>query len=160
MNKKAQDMKLVGAIILAIIAVIVGLSLMTQSANTIGGSRNTLSVANISFTSNSVANGTTQVTGRDGGTGLIVLNSTLDDISSQYELVTIRTGNTLNVNVKTLDAAVAAASNGTALNASYTYNPSGYMNDSSSRTIFGLPLIFMAIALMLAGLWAKNQFFS
>lgn len=145
MNKKGA--MTIGALVLVFVGVVFSLALIEVIGNEVGGSTQTRTIVNDTVTTASTANATVSITGRSNPTGYAATNVTHDDVSSQFEIVEVLEGTTQTLELKTLDAAVAAGNNGDAINVSYTYEPSGYM-DGASASMFKLVTLFAVLALL------------
>lgn len=160
MNKKAQIE--LGPILMVFILVIIGLVLLTTTAQLIGDVINTQGIVNESLESE---NGTTlanivQLQGKFV-TDVVVFNGTNDLIieSGNYTIFQnqVRDGvETAGINVST-----HAAFQILDWKISYTFQPTTYISNGGGRVIAGLIIIFFAIAIAIITLFPilKNKFF-
>ena len=147
MNDKGET-NVVGWLLLAAVGVIVGLALLQASADNVAKSVNTLSFSNVSYVTSVTPNGTVNLVGRDNGALTSVKNATGSTFTSNFTIQNvIDTDGVQKVQLKTGDKAVVEKVNGTTLYITYTANPDGYMDDSSSRAVFGLVLILGALGI-------------
>ncbi|KKN08059.1 hypothetical protein LCGC14_1060580 [marine sediment metagenome] len=157
MNKKGQ-MDMMSTIIGIFMLVIVGVVLMTTSAQLVGDTTNTQAAANASFTG---ANATTTNIQGKFWSDLVVYNVTNDQIigSGNYTL-------TNNVVVDGEETARLEKHAPLALQAGHTWlisgtiQPTTYISGSGGRAIANLIVIFFAIAIMIVALTPtlKNKF--
>lgn len=147
MNKKGQTLQ---GFLMIFIAVIVGVILLTASAQNIGDVTNTVDVANQSI--NCQTNGTTlanidQLRGKYAS-GLVVYNGSDDVVitSAHYTLYNNQVINgeeTAGINCSSKIASYKAQN----WNVSYTYQPTTYESNAGGRAVAGLIIIFFALAI-------------
>jgi hypothetical protein len=152
MNKKGEESPM-GLIIAIFIAVIVALVLYQSIAQTVGTSTTSGSLVNVTYLSSVSANGTVTVGGRDNGVLSVAHAANGTVVTSLFALENNYVNNQQVIQLKTTDAAVANKwYNGTNINITYTYNPTGYMDSSASRTTFLLVVIMAAIGIAVVAL--------
>ena len=145
MNKKAST-PMIGAIISVFVAAIVGVILLTASAQNIGEVKNTYAVENESTVS---TNGTTGLIDTDcqAWSSITVYNGS-DDItlsSGNYSVTNnyvYNGGQTVRFNVTT-----QPIYQGQPWNVSYTCTPLTYDNSSGGRSVAALIVVFFALAI-------------
>lgn len=162
MNRKAQTEGL-GSILLVFILVLVGVVLMTTSAQLIGDTVNTIGVANETLSS---TNGTNladlpQLQGKFV-TDIVVLNGT--------NLFEITSGNFTIFNNQVINGVETALINVTASsqgglqtqdwNISYTTQPTTFISNAGGRAIANIIIIFFAISIAFVALepTLRNKF--
>lgn len=148
-------------LIVIAIGIILGIALLVAFSNNIYAQTHTISSINYSATTNPLANGTVLLEGRDGGVITTITNTTGANIASQYQIQNTLQAGANVINLQTLDTAITAGTNGTVVNVSYTYNPSGYLSGSGSRAIVELLTLFSAIGIftfVLAQLYDSKYF--
>lgn len=148
MNSKGQIG--VGVMILSFIGVIVALSLLTGGiSNSVGQLTNTAEVVNKSFTlaaQNAFVYDVNCVNFK--GTPVVINDTGTQDVvpAAQYSFTARINPSTglKTLAIKTVTAGMAAAP----VNASYTCLPQGYAEDSASRSIVDLVILFAALAVI------------
>lgn len=146
MNKKGEIN--VGTVIVIAILAIVGLILLTASAQYVGDVTNTVDVVNETMVS---SNGTTlaliaQFQGKYV-TDVEIYNST-DDLIIGVGNYTIYQNQVINgVETAGINVSADVIYQGQAWNASYTFQPTTYDTSGGGRAVAGLIVIFFAIAI-------------
>ncbi len=147
MNKKAQTDGL-GDILLVFIAVLVGVIILTASAQLIGDTVNTQIVANDTLSS---ANGTSNLQGKFVS-GVEVYNGT-DDVIIDSSNYTIANNQVVDgTETARITVATEAAYQVLDWNISYTTQPTTYISNGGGRAVANLIVLFFAIAIALVAL--------
>ena len=165
MNNKAETLG-IGILIMAFIAIIVGAIIMLSVGQTVGlsttsialggaNSNNTLLAANIPALGASI-----DLAGQDLLSTPVVVNGSDGAAvgSGNYtisEIVSTSTGvKTISFQLddEEFSKANQTASGSIGLNITYTYGPDGYINSGAGRSVAGLIIIFMALAIALVAL--------
>lgn len=137
-----------GMAIMIFIAVLVGLILLQASAVSVGEVTNTISVVNQSITT--AANGlAVNLQGREVS-DVIIRNSSVLFNTVNYSTLNNRIVNGAfgTAQLQTDNAFMASQS----VNASYTYEPFGYIDDSGGRSVASLILIFFALIILIVSI--------
>lgn len=149
MDKSEYGM--MGAIILTFVAVIVALSLFIASADQVGQTATTAEIRNTTYTFPAVGS-YLDLKGQELLSTPVVYNSTGGESvpASNY---TIAEGVSTTTGVKTVRLLNLGGNyTGSSVNISYTYGVDGYIEDSGSKAIAGLIVIFAALAIGLIAL--------
>ena len=149
MNKKAEaKFNFAGIIVITAIALIIGASLLSTVAKDAGKMLNSVSLSNGTYAIGSTIGGKTWLIGQELLSTPVVTNA-----SGSGNL--INSGNwtiTEGVNPSTGNKGIVYTklSNdiNTSVNISYTYGPEGYIEDSGSRSIVPLIILFFALLIM------------
>lgn len=155
MNMKNKGQIAIGAAILIAITLIVGVILFTASAQNLGGALNTQSLVNGSFAS--VANGSyitligVEVLGTVTAHNATAGNGTVID-SGNFTITNREVVNGVLVSRLQITSPRFALGNTTTWNLSYSYEPATYIDDSAGRSVAGIILVLMALALVVVGL--------
>lgn len=135
-------MKLMTAFIVGFIVIVVGMSLLGETANTTRPLTNALTVTNESFTG---VNATAVALTNGNHTSLAVRNSTHDTLTITTHYTTNATAGTVTV----------LTGNGTYY-ADYTYEANTYQDSSATRSVISLIVVLFGIAvfaLLLAAMY-------
>jgi len=148
MNKKAQMN--IGTFVLVLIGVVVAIALFSGTFESVGNMRNIRTITNETVTTAAI-NASTTLTGRENTTAITVVNATngTQDWSENFTVTTTNAAGALAILLTTTQDAGNAGQNLTNVNVSYSYKPDGYNNDSGSRGVIALILIFSALAIAL-----------
>ena len=145
MNKKGTS---IGLIVISFIGIIVALALFTPIADTTGDMTNLRTVTNSPITTAAV-NASTTLVGREATTAITVVNaSDGTDWSDNFTVTTRNVAGSLAILLTSSQDAEDAGQTEQAANVTYSYKPQGYNNDSGSRGIVGMILIFAALTIM------------
>lgn len=146
-NKKGENNGILTALLGLFIVLTVGFALF-QGAAAPTAEQTTLYMANNVTVTAAAANSSVSIPGRENTTAIIVTNrsNSANVISTNFTVSYMDSGGNLRLALVTNDR--AASYIGQAVNVTYQYKPAGYQNDASSQAVAGLPLLFMAIALV------------
>jgi len=150
MNKKAQ-MANVGMIIMLFVGVIVGVALLQSSAQQVGNSINTVTLANSSVTLGAES-ASVYITDYKSISDVVIYNATGTLVPADNYTVTNNVVYNGQEAIQITTGAVNAYANDSA-NISGVAQPLGYVPESGSRTIVGLIVLFgaLAIAIIVVG---------
>ena len=148
-NNKAQ-IQGVGMLVIAAVAVIVGLVLFQAAAQKVGDSTNTYQATNASFTM--PANGTTAdlTPCGQGNTSAVVIMNASTNVTVTAGNYTISKGIGSDGYINSRIYYNGVGNNyygGYAVNVTCTYEPKGYINDTGGRAIAGIIILLSAIAI-------------
>ena len=148
MDRKGQ-MAMVGTIILLFVGIIVALSLYSGGiTENVGTVTNTVTVVNDSYTF--PAAGNTIVLKGQSNTNVAVVNASngVSVASTNYTITNydISTGSLRST--LTANAGIVGTFNSTAVKISSTYEPIGYAQESSTRSVVQLIAIFAGLAVL------------
>ena len=147
MKKKNKGEMNIGAFVMILIGVVVAIALFSGTFDSVGRMTNIYTVTNQTITTAAV-NASTTLTGREATTAITVVNATSGvDWSDNFTVTTTNTAGSLAILLTTTDDAGLVGQNLTSVNVSYSYKPDGYNNDTGSRSIITLILIFSALAI-------------
>lgn len=135
--------KYIAGIIVAALAVFIGLALWPAMSSNIGTMTQTQTVRNHSITF-PAAGATVELLGQDIVTDLGIYNRT-DGTLVPTNNYTITSEIGTNGLIKTTLTGEGGHFSGVLVNASYTYQPEGYARDSGSRAIIVIVAIMMAL---------------
>lgn len=143
----AQSLKGDGKMIFTIfIGAIIAVVFLASIGNSVFEQTNTGTATNVSFTGAAI-NTSLALEGRELIVGTSVINGTnITLISGGVILATGTVNGVQTVTVTINDTATALV--GTLMNATYTFNPDGYLSDSGSRSITNLIVLFGALAIL------------
>ncbi len=156
MNKKGQTQEQLGFILIAFVAIIVGVVLFQVVAQQVGGVTSTVTTKNVSFGSAAVE-GTAVYFDFRAFSGVQIYNATgdLEVPSTNYTVA----NNVINPTTGALSVSITPTSFLNVTNAGEgvwtvdaTAQPTTYIPDSGSRAITQLIVIFFALAVMVAAL--------
>lgn len=137
------------AIFVFFVGVIITVVFLAAVANSVFTQTTTASATNLTFTVSAI-NTSLAITGRDLITATSVINAT--NLTLINEGVIISDGIVAGVKTVTLTANDTASDLvGTEVNATYTYNPDGYIANAGGRSIADLIPIFAALAILVFG---------
>jgi magnesium-transporting ATPase (P-type) len=150
-NKKgASDMGFVGVLIVVAITIIVGLILFQISAQQVGTVTNTAAIANLSL--GTASNSTTvYLTGYQSISDVVIYNSTTGVVPSTNYTVTNKVVYNGALVVTVLPTALATYQ-GYEWFISGTAMPDTYLDDSAGRSIMGIIVIFLALAVLVVAM--------
>lgn len=140
----------VGMFVVLFIGIIVALALFTPIADTTGDMRNLRTATLVNYTTAATVNESITLVGRELVGSIIVVNAsnTSEVWTTNFDTVSTNTAGSLAILLKTTDAAGTAGQNASLASVTYTYKPQGYNDSSGSRSIIGIVLVFLALAIM------------
>ncbi len=152
-----SDGKMVFMIFLGAIITVVFLGLIADSVST---QTSILTSTNATFTSAAAVNGTVQLTGRANTTVVTVVDGANDTLvwTGNFSVNTVNAAGVPGIFLVTTDAAGAAGQNDSAIGVTYSFQPQGYLPDSSSRSVASLIVIFGALAIVVFVIVVMFQF--
>ncbi len=135
-------------IFMIFVGLIITAVFMTVIADQVFLQTNTPTVTNLSVTVPAVNTTlTTQLPGRQNTTVIVVTNGT-GTFTNNFSVNTSNAAGVLGVFWFPTDAATTEAIVGNPVNLTFTYQPSGYLQDSGARSVAGLVLIMAALAMV------------
>lgn len=145
-----MELKMVGGLIIAAVAIIIGLAFLTGSiAGTVNSMTEKVSVpitTKVTFPTNTTAltlNG-------QAVESVVVINGTTTVAAGNYTV-----SNRVVSNGQLIATIIGVGANpysGNSVNISYTYEPFGYATDGGTRSILSLVLIFVGLAIAIIAL--------
>lgn len=145
-----MELKMIGGLVVAAVAIIIGLAFLTGSiAGTVGD-----------MTTKSNIPITTQVTFPTNTTALTLTGQAVESVVIINDTTTVAAGNYTVSNrvvsngqlVATIIGVGANPYSGNNVNISYTYEPFGYATDGGTRAILSLVLVFVGLAIAVIAL--------
>lgn len=141
----------IGMLVVVFVAVIVGIALLNSAASSVQSSTNTVAVANLTFAA--PANGSSSaITGYQEIIGSATVLNATDNITigaGNYTIASTSSNGLKVLQYTTINPQFASKS----VRISMTAEPTGYIEDSGSRAVAGLIIIFGALALAVVALY-------
>lgn len=136
----------VGFLIVAFVAVVIGLTLLLQAAGYVGIMTGTQTLSN--YTAGTVpADGSTLELIGQNIVGTAIATNATDGVLIPSTNYTVTQGLGADGQIAVIYTAVGSTFDGESLNISYTYEPDGYVTSSAGRAIAGLIILFGAMGI-------------
>lgn len=146
-----MDGKSLGGILLLVIGVLVVMALFPTISTNTAIMTNTYDCTNCSITTAAANTTSGDLAGRVNITAMFISwanDSTVFDVTSNYTVVYTGADGRPGLRLTTSDDAVEMGHGGGAVNASYTYEPDGYVREAGGRGMVNLILIMAALGLL------------
>lgn len=153
MNSRGQQGDMLKMIIVAFMAIIVGISLFIAAGADIAETTNTVTVSEQTLTA-PAANASINLNGKLVESGYTFVNATGRELITIPGNFTVENNQLVSGTLTARLTAGAAANEyqGTSILANYTYQPDGYISESGGRSVATLIMIFFALAIMVVAL--------
>jgi putative effector of murein hydrolase LrgA (UPF0299 family) len=150
MNKRGEmeTNAMIGGILIAFVAIVVGIALFQSAAQSVGTATNTESVVNTSLTT--VVNGTAQYLNYRAISDVVIYNETGGIVGAGNYTITDNVVHNGALSVEIMPNATAGWKS--AWKVSGTAQPTTYIDNAGARSIAGLVIIFAALAIAVVSL--------